>query len=75
MSRDRIVQDDFFSSSSYSLMLECWEAKPSSRPSFTALAEKFGNLLEDRVRSVSMDFLSAIIFSLNFTTSYYSCLF
>ncbi|XP_072158763.1 vascular endothelial growth factor receptor 1 isoform X2 [Bemisia tabaci] len=47
----RLEQPAYAPNDIYSLMLECWEAKPSSRPSFTALAEKFGNLLEDRVRS------------------------
>ncbi|XP_029159072.1 vascular endothelial growth factor receptor kdr-like isoform X2 [Nylanderia fulva] len=35
----------------YEIMIQCWKAKPTLRPSFTDLAESIGNLLEESVRS------------------------
>jgi len=36
-------------------MLDCWKMNPMTRPSFTDLAERLGDLLEDGTRSVSND--------------------
>lgn len=35
-------------------MQECWIEKPNLRPSFTELAERLGDMLENTVRSVSI---------------------
>ena len=34
------------------MMNQCWDADPDNRPSFTDLAEMFGDLLHDSVREV-----------------------
>lgn len=36
----------------YSIMLACWEAHPSDRPTFTDLVETLGDLLQARVQQV-----------------------
>ncbi|CAG2053935.1 unnamed protein product [Timema podura] len=37
----------------YKVMLECWQARPTHRPSFTDLSETLGAMLEESVRNVS----------------------
>lgn len=37
------------------MMLDCWNAKPTVRPSFTRLAEKLGSMLEESVRQHYVD--------------------
>lgn len=37
---------------SYSIMLGCWEAEPSDRPTFSHLVETLGDLLQERVQQV-----------------------
>jgi hypothetical protein len=34
-------------------MLQCWNANPLERPSFTELAEQLGDMLDDNIRRVS----------------------
>ncbi|KAL2716305.1 vascular endothelial growth factor receptor 1 isoform X1, partial [Vespula squamosa] len=35
----------------YNIMLQCWKAKPTLRPSFTELVDSIGDLLEESVRT------------------------
>ena len=53
MKRDFVSLYCYLSNFRYKVMLECWHKKPQMRPSFTDLAEKLGNMLEDTVRTVS----------------------
>ncbi|XP_075217660.1 platelet-derived growth factor receptor alpha-like isoform X2 [Lycorma delicatula] len=39
----------------HDVMLDCWQERPSMRPSFTGLAEKLGDMLEDSVRKHYVD--------------------
>lgn len=34
-------------------MTQCWSVKPLARPTFTKLAEKLGDLLEESLRQVN----------------------
>jgi hypothetical protein len=34
-------------------MLDCWKMNPMTRPSFTDLSERLGDLLKDGTKSVS----------------------
>lgn len=43
-------------------MLDCWKMNPMTRPSFTDLAERLGDLLQDGTKSVSI--ISICIFIL-----------
>lgn len=36
----------------YNIMLDCWKMNPMTRPSFTDLAERLGDLLQDGTKSV-----------------------
>ncbi|KAL0113762.1 hypothetical protein PUN28_012704 [Cardiocondyla obscurior] len=47
----RMEQPDYAVREVYDIMLQCWKAKPTLRPSFTHLVESIGNLLEESVRS------------------------
>jgi len=33
-------------------MMQCWDADPDERPSFTQLTESFGNMLQASVKQV-----------------------
>lgn len=44
-------------------MLDCWKMNPMTRPSFTDLAERLGDLLQDSTKSVSNISYSYIIIS------------
>ncbi|XP_071570035.1 vascular endothelial growth factor receptor 1 isoform X1 [Temnothorax nylanderi] len=46
----RMEQPDYAIRQVYDIMLQCWKAKPTLRPSFTDLVESIGNLLEESVR-------------------------
>ncbi|XP_018340861.1 PREDICTED: vascular endothelial growth factor receptor 1 isoform X1 [Trachymyrmex septentrionalis] len=46
----RMEQPDYAIREVYDIMLQCWKAKPTLRPSFTDLVESIGNLLEESVR-------------------------
>ncbi|KYM91172.1 Vascular endothelial growth factor receptor 1 [Atta colombica] len=46
----RMEQPDYAIREVYDIMLQCWKAKPTLRPSFTDLVESIGNLLEENVR-------------------------
>ncbi|XP_071630624.1 vascular endothelial growth factor receptor 1 isoform X1 [Temnothorax longispinosus] len=46
----RMEQPDYAIRQIYDIMLQCWKAKPTLRPSFTDLVESIGNLLEESVR-------------------------
>ncbi|XP_039309901.1 vascular endothelial growth factor receptor 1 isoform X2 [Solenopsis invicta] len=46
----RMEQPEYSIREVYDIMLQCWKAKPSLRPSFTDLVENIGNLLEESVR-------------------------
>ncbi|XP_063227946.1 vascular endothelial growth factor receptor 1-like [Bacillus rossius redtenbacheri] len=39
----------------YQLMLNCWDAEPTRRPTFTKLVEEFGAMLENSVREHYVD--------------------
>ncbi|KAF0028108.1 hypothetical protein F2P81_019195 [Scophthalmus maximus] len=41
----------------YSMMLACWEASPSDRPTFTNLVETLGDLLQARVQQDGKDYI------------------
>ncbi|XP_076182482.1 PDGF- and VEGF-receptor related isoform X2 [Ptiloglossa arizonensis] len=47
----RMEQPKYATSEVYSIMRQCWKAKPTTRPSFTELVESIGDLLEDSVKS------------------------
>ncbi|XP_077296632.1 vascular endothelial growth factor receptor 1-like [Arctopsyche grandis] len=51
----RMEKPNYSNKRIYSIMLECWRARPIQRPSFTQLAEKLGDLLEDGVRKHYID--------------------
>lgn len=36
----------------YKMMLDCWQPKPTMRPTFCKLSERLGSMLEDSVRKV-----------------------
>lgn len=44
---------NFFFMFRYNIMLDCWKMNPMTRPSFTDLAERLGDLLQDGTKSVS----------------------
>ncbi|XP_011871094.1 PREDICTED: vascular endothelial growth factor receptor 1 isoform X2 [Vollenhovia emeryi] len=46
----RMEQPEYAIRQVYDIMLQCWKAKPTLRPSFTDLVESIGNLLEESVR-------------------------
>ncbi|XP_014211548.1 vascular endothelial growth factor receptor 1-like [Copidosoma floridanum] len=46
----RMEQPAYATKDIYDIMLRCWKAKPSLRPSFTELVESIGDLLEDGVK-------------------------
>ncbi|KYN07332.1 Vascular endothelial growth factor receptor 1 [Cyphomyrmex costatus] len=46
----RMEQPDYAIRKVYDIMLQCWKAKPTLRPSFTDLVENIGNLLEESVK-------------------------
>ncbi|XP_017787251.1 PREDICTED: vascular endothelial growth factor receptor 1 isoform X2 [Nicrophorus vespilloides] len=39
----------------YRMMMDCWEANPLNRPSFTTLAQRIGFMLEENVRQFYID--------------------
>lgn len=43
-------------SDSYSIMWACWEKNPENRPSFTALVEILGDLLQTCVQQVGHNY-------------------
>ncbi|XP_041972699.1 vascular endothelial growth factor receptor 1 isoform X2 [Aricia agestis] len=43
----------------YDVMLQCWQQKPTARPSFTRLQEMLGSFLEDNVRNHYVDLNAA----------------
>jgi len=61
----RMEQPDYAIREVYDIMLQCWKAKPTLRPSFTDLVESIGNLLEESVRLVSYFFITVTILSRN----------
>lgn len=38
-------------------MLDCWKMNPMTRPSFTELATRIGDLLQDGTKSVSCNLI------------------
>ncbi|KAJ4451405.1 hypothetical protein ANN_02867 [Periplaneta americana] len=40
----------YYYASSYQVMLQCWDASPGNRPSFTELVEQLGAMLDDNMR-------------------------
>ena len=40
----------------YNIMLRCWKAKPTLRPSFSELVDSIGDLLEESVKAVRLLF-------------------
>nr|CAD7437607.1 unnamed protein product [Timema bartmani] len=40
----------------YKIMLECWQSRPTQRPSFTDLSETLGAMLEESVRNVTVGY-------------------
>ncbi|XP_017797835.1 PREDICTED: vascular endothelial growth factor receptor 1 [Habropoda laboriosa] len=47
----RMEQPEHATSEVYDIMLQCWKAKPTLRPSFTELVKSIGVLLEESVRA------------------------
>ncbi|XP_076244476.1 PDGF- and VEGF-receptor related isoform X2 [Calliopsis andreniformis] len=47
----RMEQPEYATPEVYNIMLQCWKAKPTLRPSFTELVESIGSLLEESVRA------------------------
>ncbi|RLU26184.1 hypothetical protein DMN91_002350 [Ooceraea biroi] len=46
----RMEKPEYATSEVHDIMLHCWKAKPTLRPSFTDLAKNIGDLLEENVR-------------------------
>lgn len=46
----RMEQPEYATADVYYIMMQCWKAKPTLRPSFTELVESIGDLLEESVR-------------------------
>ncbi|KAF0766886.1 vascular endothelial growth factor receptor 1 isoform X2 [Aphis craccivora] len=51
----RMEQPKYANSEIYNIMLDCWKMNPMTRPSFTDLAERLGNLLQDGTKSHYMN--------------------
>uniref|UniRef100_A0A1B6CIS1 Receptor protein-tyrosine kinase n=1 Tax=Clastoptera arizonana TaxID=38151 RepID=A0A1B6CIS1_9HEMI len=51
----RMEKPHYASNDVYKVMLECWHEKPNLRPSFTELAERLGDMLENTVKSHYID--------------------
>ncbi|XP_075234261.1 vascular endothelial growth factor receptor kdr-like [Lycorma delicatula] len=51
----RMEKPEYATKDLYDVMLDCWQERPSMRPSFTGLAEKLGDMLEDSVRKHYVD--------------------
>ncbi|XP_014471193.1 PREDICTED: vascular endothelial growth factor receptor 1 [Dinoponera quadriceps] len=47
----RMEQPQYAMSDIYDIMLQCWKAKPTLRPSFTDLVKSIGDLLDESVKS------------------------
>ncbi|XP_046814947.1 vascular endothelial growth factor receptor 1 isoform X1 [Vespa crabro] len=47
----RMEQPPYATSEVYNIMLQCWKAKPTLRPSFTELVNNIGDLLEESVKT------------------------
>ncbi|KAG7204953.1 hypothetical protein KM043_005341 [Ampulex compressa] len=47
----RMEQPEYATADVYNIMLQCWKAKPTLRPSFTELVESIGDQLEESVRA------------------------
>ncbi|XP_017764514.1 PREDICTED: vascular endothelial growth factor receptor 1 isoform X2 [Eufriesea mexicana] len=47
----RMEQPEYATSEVYDIMLQCWKAKPTLRPSFTKLVKSIGDLLEESVKA------------------------
>ncbi|XP_020278228.1 vascular endothelial growth factor receptor 1 isoform X2 [Pseudomyrmex gracilis] len=47
----RMEQPEYALRNVYDIMLQCWKAKPTLRPTFTELVDSIGDLLEESVRS------------------------
>lgn len=56
----RMEQPDYATRKVYDIMLQCWRAKPTLRPTFTNLMESVENLLEEGVSKVG-DFFIVIL--------------
>lgn len=46
-------------------MLDCWKMNPMTRPSFTELATRIGDLLQDGTKSVSCNLIFLTKFQKN----------
>ncbi|XP_011299616.1 vascular endothelial growth factor receptor 1 isoform X1 [Fopius arisanus] len=51
----RMEKPEYATDEVYDIMIECWKAKPTLRPSFTELADSIGNLLDDSVKMHYVD--------------------
>nr|XP_033203848.1 vascular endothelial growth factor receptor 1 isoform X1 [Bombus vancouverensis nearcticus] len=47
----RLEQPEYATCEIYDIMLQCWKAKPTLRPSFTELVQGIGELLEESVKA------------------------
>ncbi|XP_069679677.1 vascular endothelial growth factor receptor 1-like isoform X2 [Periplaneta americana] len=46
----RMQQPSYATNAIYQVMLQCWDASPGNRPSFTELVEQLGAMLDDNMR-------------------------
>ena len=56
----RMEKPQFANQDVYDIMLNCWNVKPESRPSFTDLEQRLGALLQDGVKDVRFLFYFSI---------------
>ncbi|XP_034181640.2 PDGF- and VEGF-receptor related isoform X1 [Osmia lignaria lignaria] len=47
----RMEQPEYATPDIYNIMLQCWKAKPTLRPSFTELVHSIGELLEESIKA------------------------
>ncbi|XP_034952110.1 vascular endothelial growth factor receptor 1 isoform X2 [Chelonus insularis] len=51
----RMEKPEYATEEVYDIMLQCWKAKPTARPSFTELVDNIGSLLDESVKMHYVD--------------------